>query len=116
MMPKVLCFGGRDYTDSHMVDAALSKLAEQGIFLIVNGGARGADRLCKEWGLRRGWPVITMDAAWDALGKRAGITRNAWMLENLTINVAVAFPGGTGTADMANKVRAAGIQLWEPCK
>ena len=114
-MLKILCFGGRDYSDAVMVDRALSTLIEQGPFIIVNGGARGADRLCKEWGLSRGWPVITMDAAWTALGKRAGNVRNGWMLEHVAIDGAIAFPGGTGTADMAAKVRAAGIRLWEPC-
>lgn len=120
MMLKILCFGGRDFgqnpVDACTVRLALTKLSEKnGPFIIVNGGAHGADRLCKDWGLSMGYPVITMDAAWDALGKRAGSIRNGWMLEHVKIDGAVAFPGGIGTADMAKKVRAAGVQLWEPC-
>ncbi len=112
MSLRVLCYGGRDYADTATVNAVLSTL--EGPFLIINGGARGADRLCKDWGLAKGWPVITMDAPWNALGKRAGNVRNAWMLEHAMPNYAVAFPGGTGTADMTARVRAAGVTLWEP--
>lgn len=114
-MLRVLCFGGRDYRDAAAVDATLSQLAATtGPFLIINGGARGADAICKHWGLTKGWPVITMDAAWQALGKPAGSTRNGWMLEFCQPQYAVEFPGGSGTADMRRKIEAAGVTLWRP--
>lgn len=113
-MQRVLCFGGRDYQEGLAVDAVLSHFSKDGPFLIINGGARGADSLCKAWGLARGWPVITMDAPWTALGKAAGHTRNGWMLQYACPDYAIQFPGGRGTADMAAKVREAGVTLWEP--
>lgn len=113
---KVLCFGGRDFRDAGMVATALADLHQRvgGPFLIINGGARGADTLCKEWGLARGWPVITMDAPWTALGKRAGSVRNGWMIEHAAPHYAVGFPGGPGTRDMATQLQAAGIPSWFP--
>lgn len=115
-MLRVLCFGGRDYRDYAAVDTALSRLAvhHPSGLLIVNGGAPGADTLAKEWGIARGWPTITMMAAWGALGKTAGFVRNGWMLEHAAPQYAVEFPGGRGTADMHAKVVAAGITLWVP--
>jgi hypothetical protein len=116
-MLRVLCYGGRHYAAAECVDWALSHLAQQhGKFLVVNGGARGADALCKQWGLRHGHPVITMDAAWEALGNSAGHKRNQWMLDYAAPNYALAFPGGPGTADMTRRVKLAGLPLWEPFK
>lgn len=116
-MLRVLCYGGRHYAALECVDWALSLLAQKhGEMVIINGGARGADALCKQWGLRKGRPVITMDAAWDTLGKMAGHTCNQWMLDYAAPNYALAFPGGTGTADMTRRVKLAGLPLWEPFK
>lgn len=116
-MHKVLCFGGRDYVDHAMVDQCLTALRQiLGDFAIINGGARGADSLCAAWGRANGLPVITVDANWTFYDKRAGHLRNGWMLELCGPTYAVGFAGGRGTADMAAKVRAAGVTLWEPCK
>lgn len=109
---RVLWFGGRDYWDRDAVAAALSMVP--GPFLGISGGAPGADRVGKEWCLARGWPCITMDAAWGALGKSAGAMRNSWMLEYAQPQYAIEFPGGKGTADMRGKVIKAGITLWTP--
>ena len=81
-------------------------------FLIINGGARGADSLCKEWGLRQGWPVITMDAPWQAMGNGAGFVRNGWMVTYAFPTYAVGFPGGPGTRDMTQRLKQAGVMTW----
>lgn len=112
---RVLVFGGRNYNASRLVYQALDHLAlKHGKFLVINGGAKGADTLGKQWGLSHGHPVITMDAAWEALGNNAGHIRNGWMLKYATPNYAVGFPGGRGTADMARKLSDAGVTLWSP--
>jgi hypothetical protein len=115
-MQRVLCFGGRDYSDAAFVDACLTQLwnlfGEQ--FLIINGGARGADTLCKEWGMRKAWPVITMDAPWATGGKGAGFLRNGWMIKYAFPTYAVGFPGGPGTRDMTERLKQAGVTLWNP--
>lgn len=98
---RILVTGGRDYADRATVFVALeSAVTRFGDVLIIQGGARGADALAKEWALARGIPCIQMDAAWTALGKRAGRVRNAWMADLCMPDCVLAFPGGTGTADM----------------
>lgn len=116
MTQRVLCYGGRTYSDSATVHGALMYLATLWgeTYLIINGGARGADSLCRDWGLRRGWPVITMDAPWDAMGRAAGSVRNGWMIEYAAPTYAVGFPGGPGTADMTKRLQRAGIPTWHP--
>lgn len=115
MMHRMLTYGGRDYADATTLAAVLASLRTSfGDFVLINGGARGADRLAKEWGHAQGLPVITMDAAWTALGKRAGFVRNQWMLDHATPTYAVEFPGGAGTADMRTRCLKAGLTVWTP--
>lgn len=115
---RVLCFGGRDYLGP--VDPYLSQLPTLlGEFCIIHGDARGADRGCGEWARRQGICEIRVPAPWDfykAMGRTggAGPTRNQWMLDFCMPTYAVGFPGGAGTADMARRLKAAGVTLWQP--
>ncbi len=53
----ILVTGGRDYIDKERVYYALDYLhTERGITCIIQGGARGADRLAKQWAIDRGIP------------------------------------------------------------
>jgi hypothetical protein len=111
---RVLVFGGRDFINYDLVDQALTSLENSvGPFAVIQGGARGADACAKLWATKRGAPCVEVSAPWDFYGKRAGHMRNAWMLEVCYPTYAVAFPGGTGTADMARRCRVAGVTLWE---
>ena len=80
--------------------------------MVIEGGARGADRLARLWARARGIHVATVDALWDYYDNGAGPIRNQAMLQ-LRPDVVVAFPGGTGTADMVKRAKAAGIQVIE---
>lgn len=80
-----------------------------GIAELGEGGATGFDELCKLWALCNGIPVATYEANWKMLGNRAGTVRNGQMLDRFKPDLAVAGPGGDGTFDMRNRLRAAGI-------
>jgi hypothetical protein len=117
MLHRVLCFGGRDFSDMGRIDAALSLLP--GIlgsdrFAIVHGNARGADKLCGLWGKRHGLCVIAIDANWDYYRNNAGPVRNQWMLDFCHPTYGVGFPGGSGTRDMAERLRDASVPVWWP--
>lgn len=114
-MTKVLVTGGRTYDDRGHVYMVLDGLLRRYPALcVVQGGAKGADRLASLWAAARGKPCITMAAAWDALGPAAGSTRNQWMLDyNPDIAFCVAFPGGPGTADMKRRCAGKGIKVYE---
>ena len=112
---KVLVYGGRDYNDEALVFAALDTLhAKHNITEIIEGGARGADRLGRMWAIHRGVPILTFEADWKGCGKAAGFIRNQDMLSVGRPGAAVEFPGGRGTADMRARLIRAGVKLWRP--
>lgn len=80
---------------------------------LVHGGSDGADNLAHQWAIKRGTPVIVVQANWDYYGKGAGPVRNAWMLRYIKVTRVVAFPGGRGTANMVKLAREAGIPVTE---
>ena len=69
----VLVCGGRDFTDQKAVNEALSNLHHISAFtLLVQGGARGADRLAFTWAVDNKIAVKTFRADWDMYGRAAG--------------------------------------------
>ena len=111
---RALVCGGRDYSCWAVVANALDLLDHKhGIECIIQGGAGGADALGKRWAEVNERPSLQVDAHWKQLGRRAGPTRNRWMLDFCSPDCVVAFPGGKGTADMVEKARAQGVSVWE---
>ncbi|VWB07532.1 DUF2493 domain-containing protein [Burkholderia lata] len=113
---KVIVCGGREYQDRERVFSVLDSIhAETPITVLIQGGARGADDMAFQWGLRSkgsGMELITVHAEWKKHGRRAGPIRNAQMLEE-NPHLVVAFPGGRGTADMVRQAKAAGVPVME---
>lgn len=138
---RVLVFGGRSLRNARPLFAALDQIhAAGGIAVIIEGGQRtyakgphgdmvcvgGADFFAEQWARTNGVHHQRMDAAWTDLShadarikKRlngslydanAGPRRNQKMLEEKP-DLAVATKGGSGTADMMRRVRAAGVPL-----
>lgn len=111
---RVLVCGGRAYTDIVRVFSVLDKLhREAGVDCIIEGGAKGADRLAKEWAGQASVLVETFEADWENQGSFAGPSRNKRMLEEGRPDLVIAFPGGRGTADMVRKARRAGVEVVE---
>lgn len=78
--------------------------------MIIEGGAPGADRLARLWSESRGVHCASVCALWGKYGKKAGPLRNAAMLD-LRPDVVIAFPGGSGTANMVRQAEAAGVRV-----
>lgn len=129
----VVVTGGRNYNDRDAIYAALDALHERyTITTLREGGAAGVDTICGEWADLRGvqrqrmpadWSNITVSGAvvrqgkYGAYNARAGHDRNQSMLDTEPKpQYGVAFPGGTGTADMTKRMRDAGLTTWEPYK
>ncbi len=125
---RVLVTGGRTYSDSGMVYGVLDgMLAAHGSLVIIEGGATGADAHARQWAKDHGIKSITERAIWtdlsqpDAVVKTrkdgsqydamAGHRRNQKMLDIHKPDVCVGFSGGTGTADMLRRARAAGVRI-----
>lgn len=112
---RVLVCGGRDYGDAAVLGRFLDALHHERAFsTLIEGGARGADRLARRWAQSRGVQVVTYPAQWDAFGKRAGFLRNRQMLEEGRPDMVVAFPGGRGTLSMVMLAVEASVPVAAP--
>jgi hypothetical protein len=110
---KVLVCGGRDYVNQTHLFAWLDKFhARFTITEIIEGGARGADRLAFHWASKNNIRVTEVQAQWGKFGQRAGPIRNQAMLL-LKPDAVVAFPGNTGTTNMTSIARKAGIKVYD---
>ncbi|AFI55376.1 hypothetical protein TSMG0093 [Halocynthia phage JM-2012] len=84
---RLLICGSRDLTDpapiyNILVPLLASLSIEVGSrLIIVEGGARGADKVAKDLALRLGLRCETYVADWDNLGRSAGYVRNADMVK-----------------------------------
>lgn len=110
---RLVVTGGRNFTSYHKVEKALNQLPFTPTVLI-QGGARGADSIAKQWAESKGIHVVTIDALWDYHGKSAGDKRNQAMIDIMRPDYCVAFPGGYGTADMVRRCKANHITVWSP--
>jgi hypothetical protein len=109
---KVLVCGGRKFSDWGSVKSTLNDIHfSTPITLVIEGGARGADRLGAAWAAGYGVRRQTFLANWTRDGKAAGPIRNQAMLDLGKPDLVVAFPGGRGTADMVKRARAAGVEV-----
>jgi hypothetical protein len=127
-MHRVLIAGDREYGNSaNHGDYALAyrqrKRVEKLITLlyrkygkdlvIIEGGARGADTLARDYALGRGIPVMEFPAPWDYLPRAGGLVRNKWMLKiGKPHEVWIFHPcidASKGSKDMAKQAVKAGL-------
>jgi len=107
----VVISGGRDYTNyPEFVQKTDQVIREMNIpankkITIVEGGAKGADKLAERYARERGYGLVVKPADWSKGGtlkypkydKSAGPIRNREMAE--MGDVGIAFPGGKGTSN-----------------
>lgn len=111
--PRVLVCGGRDYNDRRYVFSEMDfTMREYGMTTLIEGGAKGADSLAREWAKERGLTIETYEADWDTYGKQAGYFRNRRMLVEGKPDLVIAFPGGKGTKMMVNIAKNANVPVW----
>lgn len=110
---KVLVCGGRDWKRSVFTYKVLDDFhADYGpITEIIEGGARGADRIAGEWADERGISKRVFPADWDTHGLAAGPLRNQQMLDEGQPDLVIAFPGGAGTRDMMKRAKLADVPV-----
>lgn len=113
-MNYILVTGGRDYTDAAHAARVLTAVGRYyGSVFFVQGGARGADRLVRDYCREHGMPCATVAPCWDYYGNSAGSVRNAWMADMpLSYRCLLAFPGGVGTRSMINLAQKKGIPVY----
>ena len=116
---RVLVCGGRDYDNREKLFGALDRSLEAATmagrtFVLIHGGARGADSLSHEWATaRQVSDVRVYEADWNRHKKAAGPIRNKLMLTKENPHVIIACKGGNGTAHMMKIGRQAGVPVME---
>lgn len=109
---RVLVCGGRDFSDTEYAYKTLDALDDEyGIDVIIEGDARGADRIAGFWARKHRIDNLKFRANWDKYKNAAGPIRNQQMLDEGKPDLVVAFPGGTGTADMIRRAKKAGVEV-----
>lgn len=116
---KILVCGGRDYSDRQKLNKTLDdiiKFYKNKSYCIIQGGAKGADSLAKDYAFENGIPCLTIDAQWHFYGQKAGSLRNKWMLQFGVPDILVAFKGGFGTKNMIDLANLAQIPVYNESK
>lgn len=111
---KVLVCGSRHFNDYELLRRTLDEIHTSGpIKEIIEGEAKGADRLSVEWAVQNDVPTKRFPANWDVHGKRAGPIRNHQMLKEGKPDMAVAFWDGksSGTGNMIDIAQEAGLPV-----
>lgn len=121
----ILACGDRNWTDRKLVTETLEyyRTNRPEPLTIVEGGARGADRMAGQWAAaarKKGVGWVRCSADWARYGKPAGHIRNQEMLdyllkaENQTVGV-LAFhddiTSSRGTRDMVTRARLADVPV-----
>jgi len=111
---RVLVFGGGDFTDSKALYSYLDKFHKNNpIDVIIEGDARGADRMAGYWARKNGVDLLIFPADWKSHGKAAGFLRNRQMRDEGKPDVGVACPGGRGTEMMKKLLEEVGIPVYD---
>lgn len=114
-MKAVIVTGGRNYLNVQKVFDALDKLSPT---LVITGACpSGADQYAERWAKANERNYIGFPAKWATHGKSAGPRRNREIVDFVTkfdLNPqCLAFPGGTGTADMVQRCVEKGMLVQE---
>lgn len=110
---KVLVCGGRDYDNWRELHQELNHFTGHTLPTIIQGGAKGADFLAKVYAKFYGLECVEFPADWKKYGNKAGPIRNQQMLDEAKPDLVIAFPGGTGTADMISRAKNQGFEVIE---
>lgn len=115
-MTRLLVTGDRNWKDRDYLFSILDDIMlYYGITHLIEGCARGADRLSEEWATTRNVSISHFPAEWDKYNKAAGPIRNRQMLKEGKPDMVVAFHKSLntskGTKDMVLASRKEGLPV-----
>lgn len=118
---RVLICGDRNWTDVGMIRSVLLALSYRiavegnGPLVIIEGEAKGADRIAREQAEYHGIAVERYPADWKRYGRGAGPIRNQQMLDEGKPDLVIAFHDNLdhskGTRDMVERARKTRIPV-----
>lgn len=109
---RILVCGGRDFSDYTFLKSILDHFNETyEIECIIEGEAKGADKLSAQWAKENNITCVPFPADWVKHKRAAGPIRNSQMLKEGKPDFVIAFPGGSGTNNMISQTKKAKIQI-----
>ncbi len=108
-MRTIICGGRRHHLTPEDMAWLVTVARKLPITCVISGGASGVDTGGEIFARTHSIPLIVKNADWKKWGGAAGPIRNAEMAE--IAEAVIAFPGGTGTADMIRKARDRGLKV-----
>lgn len=113
---RVLVCGGRNWGEREPILRELRKLIKKhGRVLVIEGEARGADKLSRKAAEELGCPCERYPAQWDRYGRGAGPIRNRQMLTEGEPDEVLAFheniDESKGTKNMVETAAKAGVAV-----
>lgn len=103
-IPYIAVIGSRGFNNYQIVERVLDKLKP---FVLVSGGARGADSLAEEYADKNGLLKVIIKPDWERDGKKAGFIRNYKIVDKADIVVAfwdLESKGTKHSIDYSNKL------------
>jgi hypothetical protein len=101
---KVLIAGSRDYPRLDQVTRYVAELPE--LTTVIHGCARGVDRTAGDAAEARGLGIEEHPADWKRYGRRAGMLRNAVMVDRADLVVVFWDGKSPGSRNTINHARA----------
>ncbi len=115
MNKTVLICGSRSYGDRKAIRGMLLRAKRAGYDTVVEGEARGADRIAANEAEELGFEVKRFPAHWDDFGLFAGFRRNRQMLDEgkpgLVIYFSNDLANSKGTSDMVRRAHMAQVAV-----
>lgn len=110
---KLIVAGSRNITEYETVKTAIDNLVNQGmkITAIIEGTAKGVDRLASQYAIEHGIENIRVPAEWKLYHKGAGSVRNQKMAEIGDALLALWDGSSRGTMNMINIANNKGIPV-----
>ena len=114
---RLLVTGSRDWGTQYypLMNKVLRHYYRQGYTVLLQGGARGADRQASGLGKEIGYEIETFNAEWSKYGRAAGMIRNTEMLKVGQPSLVAAFhhdiERSKGTRHMVKLALKAGITV-----
>lgn len=112
---RVLICGSRHWSNGNLILQVLRGL--DGVEVVIEGEAPGADTLARQAAEQLGIPVLPFPADWERRGGAAGPLRNQRMLDQGKPDLVLAFSEdltrSRGTLDMCARARRAGLPSFD---
>ncbi len=107
-MKKIAVIGSRTFTDYDLLKKILDEYPP---FILVSGGAFGADRLSEIYSDEKGYQKIIIKPDWRKHKKGAGLKRNAEIVKIADELIAFKIGDSTGTQNCIELARKKGIPV-----